>query len=520
MVDAYVKTEAVRLSFIISHQANLRVEKYKGLMDHIHSEAAAQGLDVGKIVILPSSFPGSPRNMQQQYQDSMAIVTNKGKPDYFITYTCNPKAREITENLYNGQTAADRPDLIVRVFNLKLKELICDITKRDVLGRVIAMTYVIEFQKRGLPHAHLLFWLHSDDKLRTPEDVDRIISAEIPDPDSHPELYEIVKSTMIHGPCGIVDGKCYDKSPCQLSGTCSKKIPKAFVESTNRSVDGYPQYRRRNDGRSVTIRGCKLDNKWVVPYSPVLSLRYGSHINVEVCATIKCVKYLAKYMTKGHDCINLELTEKAYNHDEVKTYLNARYVSAPEAFWRLSTFDMHGKSHTIHRLPVHLPDQQNVYFRSGMEEEALAQEGNSASQLTAWFKHNQHSTDSRQYYYCEMPHYFTFNKKLGAWKPRKRGEDKVIARMYSVSPLDREKFCLRSLLLHVPGATGYEDLMTHNRVVYTSFQESCIARGLMDDDGEWDRALTEAVALLMPKQCRQLFVTILTHCQPSDNVVE
>ena len=516
IVDAYVKTEAARLSYIMQHQAQLRVDRYTGLMDHINSQAAAQGLDVGKIVILPSSFPGSPRNMQQQYQDSMAIVTNKGRPDLFVTYTCNPKSREITENLYNGQTAADRPDLIVRVFDLKLKEFIKDITKRDLLGRITAMTYVIEFQKRGLPHAHFLFWLHNDDKLRTPEDVDLKISAEIPDPVSQPELYEIVKSTMIHGPCGIVDGKSYDKSPCQSSGTCSKKYPKTFVHTTNISVDGYPLYRRRNDGRSVRIRDCRLDNRWVVPYSPVLSLRYGSHINVEACASIKCVKYLAKYMTKGHDCINLELTEKVYNHDEIKTFVNARYCSAPEGFWRLSEFDMHGKSHTIHRLPVHLPDQQNVYFRSGMEEEALDRAANSASQLVAWFEHNQHSTDPRQYYYCEMPLHFTFDKRASVWKPRKRGGAKMIARMYSVSPLDREKFCLRSLLLHVPGATSYEHLRTYNGVVYPLFQEACIARGLMDDDGEWDRALAEGVALLMPRQCRQLFVTILTHCQPSD----
>ena len=63
---------------------------------------------------------------------------------------------------------------------------------------------------------------------------------------------------------------------------------------------------------------------------------------------------------------------------------------------------------------------------------------------------------------------------------------------------------------------SFEDLRTHNGNVYGTFQEACIARGLMEDDQEWDRALTEAIALLMPRQCRQLFVTILTHCQPSE----
>ena len=58
-----------------------------------------QNAAVGSIVILPSSFHGSPRNMQQEYQDAMAIVSAMGKPDLFLTMTCNPKWREIQENL-------------------------------------------------------------------------------------------------------------------------------------------------------------------------------------------------------------------------------------------------------------------------------------------------------------------------------------------------------------------------------------------------------------------------------------
>ena len=88
--------------------------------------------------------------------------------------------------------------------------------------------------------------------------------------------------------------------------------------------------------------------------------------------------------------------------------------------------------------------------------------------------------------------------------------------MYSVSPRDREKYCLRVLLLHVPGATCYADLRTYDGVCHDSFQAACIARGLLDDDQEWDRALSEAISLLMSRQCRQLFVTIMTHCQPNE----
>ncbi len=90
-------------------------------MDHINSEAATRNLTPGKIVVLPSSFAGSPRAMQQNYQDAMAIVTQYGRPDLFLTFTCNPKTPEILENKLPNQQSADRPDITARVFQQQLK---------------------------------------------------------------------------------------------------------------------------------------------------------------------------------------------------------------------------------------------------------------------------------------------------------------------------------------------------------------------------------------------------------------
>jgi len=93
-----------------------RVERYQGLIDHLANEAELEGLKSGRVVIRPSSFQGSPRAMQQNYQDAMVIVRRYGKPDLFITFTCNPPWREIEEQLLSGQTPSDRPDLTARVF--------------------------------------------------------------------------------------------------------------------------------------------------------------------------------------------------------------------------------------------------------------------------------------------------------------------------------------------------------------------------------------------------------------------
>ena len=94
----------------------------------------------------------------------MAICRKFHKPDYFITMTCNPHWPEIEAELKEGQKAQDRPDLVARVFKLKKDQLLRDLKKNGVLGKTVADIYVIEFQKRGLPHAHILIILANQDR--------------------------------------------------------------------------------------------------------------------------------------------------------------------------------------------------------------------------------------------------------------------------------------------------------------------------------------------------------------------
>lgn len=102
------------------------------MMDYINNGSS----ETSRPIILPSTFQGSPRNMRERYHDAMAMVTKYGKPDLFITMTCNPYWPEIKNNLFEGQTTADRPDLVARVFNLKFKALINDIVSGKVFGEV------------------------------------------------------------------------------------------------------------------------------------------------------------------------------------------------------------------------------------------------------------------------------------------------------------------------------------------------------------------------------------------------
>ena len=109
--------------------------------------------------------------------------------------TCNPKWPEITENLLPGQQAQDRPDLVSRVFKLKFDKLRHELENKQLFGGVKAWIHTIEFQKRGLPNAHILISLHDKDKPRTTKDY-TIVSAEIPDPETHPLAYETVVHMM------------------------------------------------------------------------------------------------------------------------------------------------------------------------------------------------------------------------------------------------------------------------------------------------------------------------------------
>jgi len=114
--------------------------------------------------------------------------------------TCNHKCEEIVSALKPGEIANDRPDLVTRVFVGKLQYLLDELLKKGIFGQVVANIHVIEWQKRGLPHAHILLILHSDQKPQRPDEYDHMVSAELPDKAAHPTLFEVVTSYMLHGP--------------------------------------------------------------------------------------------------------------------------------------------------------------------------------------------------------------------------------------------------------------------------------------------------------------------------------
>ena len=521
LVDQFAKIEAERINYIKHHQQELRADQYQRIVD-----TAGDLRNIGKKVVLPASFTGGPRYMWKKQQDALTYVRKYGHPDLFITKTANPKWEEIQRELGTGQTPTDRPDIVVRVFKQKLTLLLDLILKRQIFGPPTCFMYSIEFQKRGLPHAHMLLWLENPIR---PADIDQVISAEIPDKTVDPELYDIVMKTMVHGPCGDLN----KKSPCMEQGKCSKKFPKDWMQSTRSDQDGYPQYRRRKieDGgrEAVIVRGEKIyrvDNRYIVPYNSFLTKLFQCHINVELCTSVRAIKYVCKYICKGQDMLAFELKAKNAN-DETELFQLARYISAPEAAWRIFAFDIHEHSPGVEPLAVHLENQRIITFNPTIEtSESIQNRPEKKSTLEGFFELCREDPEARQYLYVDIPEHYIWKNVQGEkkWVKRKTKEKKL-GRVYPVHPSNMEAFCMRLLLFKVRGPRSFEDLrtvemitgddengMTIETTVHNSYQEACRQLGLLEDDRQYNQAMIDASFGDSPKKMRDLFSYIITAC--------
>src|SRR6202453_2341635 len=529
VVDAWASIEGSELHWLRTHQKNIRADVYQGVRDAVdgqdhHPVNLGQQ---GTRIILPSSHPGSARHMYQLFQDSMAIARHCQTPDLFLTMTANPNWPEIQEALLelNGenddpdrpskcQTAADRPDIVVRVFHQKVKALLKDI-RGGLFGKVAGLVYTIEFQKRGLPHIHILIFLHHLYKIFNADDVDKIVSAQLPDAVAHPMLHQTVTKCMLHGPCG----PDFPNALCMIDGKCSKHFPKDFVEETRFGDDGYPEYARPNNGRIFTsTSGKTFNNSDVVTYCPLLSARYDCHINVEICTSIKAIKYIHKYIYKGHDLATMEVGGGQQQVDEIKDYVSGCYIGSMSSCWYIFEFPMHQKSPTVYCLPIHIEGQQLVYCNDDDDVEAVADHAeNKDTRLMGWFKANQSIPEANNYVYQDFPQQFTWNAKTHKWNRCQRGF--AIGRMNFVHPSAGERFYLRTLLTIIKGAKSWDDLKTVDGILHPTYKAACLTLSLLEDDGEWNVCLQEAGQMQTGGQLRLLIATILLHCLPAEPAV-
>jgi hypothetical protein len=526
----YARAEADRLAWHRHNQDLLRCDTVGNLRSA--REAAdrnGQQMPVcGRSVRLASSFVGGPRDIHNRYLDAMAVVAALRKPSLFITMTCNPQWPEIVRSLPYGVKAEDRPDLTARVFKAKLDELLKDLVERHVLGVALAIMQVVEFQYRGLPHAHILLVLDAEDDILTADAIDQVVCAQLPSINA-PDLRRKVLQHMIHNDCQANPSDCMC---CQRTGRCRWNFPHRFSETTTwTDHELYPQYARprASDEWETTASGRVITNEWVASYNAYLLSKYDCHLNVEVCASLEAVRYLYKYIYKGPDRANVQLRH-IQSGDEVSMFEDMRYFGASEAVWRLLAFNLFFSRPKVERLPLHLDDEVNVLFRQGNERRAA--ERVPVSKLLDWLTFcrapvlTHLPTVWQTLTYSQFPGYFTHHRQRG-WRGRATRERfKVVGRMPPARVGNEEVFFLRRWLCHVTCGEvrdHYRTLPAYHlpcvadlRMGYSSFKTLCVAKGLADDDQEWAWVLAEASTHQLASGMRCMFIEIVTYNQPAN----
>lgn len=498
--DVWSSIECHNLSYLSSGrvQSHFRASRFCTLMDQLRSDSDRNLHKVGSPVLLPAHFTGSPRWYHALYHDALALPAATHLPDLFVTVTFNPEWPELARLMPAHSSVHDHPDVVARVFWLRFCRIMKDILVHNIFGEVLSYCYRIEWQLRGFPHAHVLLILCN--RILTAADVDRFVSAEIPDPAMFPELHQLVAQFMIHGPCNR------GSAPCIVNGVCEKQFPKQLQSCTVMRNNSYPFYMRR--GRfTVQLQGQSVNDAWVVPYNPYLLQRHRVHICVEVASHLILYKYIYKYCFKPPD-------NSAIAFDEIASFIAGRTLSSAEAVWRILELPLHKEYPTVQRLTVHLPGKHTVIFDAAAGADATgAAADSSTSTLLAWFDLNARDPSARSLLYKDIAKRYKWDRKR--WVLRKNNLPKV-ARMHGVSVQNVELFMLRRLLLVVPGAQNFESLRTVDNTLYESFEAAVRARGMINDDSDLYSAFDEYIRQTVNDGAiRRQFLLYLVNCRPS-----
>ncbi|OWY95392.1 Helitron helicase [Phytophthora megakarya] len=241
--------------------------------------------------------------------------------------------------------------------------------------------------------------------------------------------------------------------------------------------------------------------------------KYNCHVNIEICATNKAIKYIYMYVYKGSDMTTITIDGAEMEPNEIRQYLLGRYISPVEACNRIFMHPIQGSTHSVVNLPIHLEDMNMVAYRGLASTTQLYNiiHSISRSNLTEFFRLcARHPDATERLLYKDVPTTYRWDNKK--WKPYKKYVPSI-GRIVHVSPQDPDRFYLRLLLCHRRSPKSYKDLF--GDIVYPTFRDAAFALGYLEDDQEWAQCLTEAAAEKMPYQLRQLFAIVLVYSLPT-----
>ncbi|XP_044326825.1 uncharacterized protein [Triticum aestivum] len=151
---------------------DMRIKRLQPVVDASGLDKVG-GPEVVKKHMMPSSFAGGLCCMTEDFHDAVAVSQVHGSPDIFTTFACDPEWPERIETLEHGQKAVDGADITIQIHQMKLLDYLHTIRTGQVFGTVLAVVHTVEFQKTGVPHAHILVWQEkNDDQAPALADVD------------------------------------------------------------------------------------------------------------------------------------------------------------------------------------------------------------------------------------------------------------------------------------------------------------------------------------------------------------
>lgn len=192
-----------------------------------------------------------------------------------------------------------------------------------------------------------------------------------------------------------------------------------------------------------------------------------------------------------------------------------RYVCGPEAAHRIFGFDIHHRSISVERLPFHLPNAKYISFKEDDNLESVCTRAkNRDSKLEAFFNLCKNDQRAKILTYQEVPEHYVWDDQGCYWRQRKLG--KHFGRLNLTHHAAGEMWYLRMLLSRVKGPTCFTDLRKVNNRIYTTYEDTCRALGLLKHDNEWHEAITKNEHTAHPQQLQRLFVHIIVNCDVGD----
>jgi len=556
LMDLYSRVLDQRMSIVGKIKDRIMMGQARqvsnSLNEHEEQDRIAAGYidEPKKESYLPSSVHGSPRHMAALAKNALILVSEFGCPHVFITLTCNPKWPEIVSQLLVDQTAFDRPDVTAVVFKSRLDQLKMNIRKGkyfDGLG-ITYIFHVIEYQYRGLPHAHMVIRL--DDGLDIDEAnrdvlidfVNRNFVAEMPrfEGEEHQNVYandghpaftneykemavKTVRMNNTHKCSTAINGCKKDAdAKCKRGYSRDEIISETYVnEVTNRIV-----YRRRTD-KDLSI----------VPYNLQMLMDWDSHINVEYSGSAYCALYLYKYCYKGaarKERIDLSPEQEHDSQDEIKQFIYGRIMCSMSVVWRMYGYQDY---------PAPEPPVCSFKVRTGAQLDDIAQRKEVSdlhmyynrpavleSMTYTEFFQKYNTSSKRPKYYEDNPitednislqrHYFAVylnhvSKIQYIYIPVR--EVKRCVRMESLFVTSGDIYYLRVILLKRK-ARSDKDALTYTPIrgggapiVCSSYQQSAIAHGYVDSVLDVRATFNDMCTTGTGAQCRSYFVVLSLH---------